>query len=220
MIVIDDHEVLSSALVSVLTGQGFSARRIPLADDLQDVAGYAGRPGTAGGVALLDLDLGPVAGRQRWGTQLVTPLEAAGWRTLVMSASGNVEEIAFAVEAGARGVVDKTVPLEELVSAVKAVATTGLAMTQDIRRHWLDRARRARRLRGRREELLAGLTDRERQVLDRLAAGSRAASIADEFSTSLATVRSQIRSILRKLEVTSQLEAVAFVRAAERDEQR
>lgn len=60
--------------------------------------------------------------------------------------------------------------------------------------------------------MVARLTPRERAVLDRLAGGTRAAGIAAEFVVSVSTVRTQIRSILAKLEVSSQLEAVALVR--------
>ena len=59
------------------------------------------------------------------------------------------------------------------------------------------------------------LTAREREVLDGLVAGKRAAAIAEESVVSLATVRAQIRAILAKLGVSSQLEAVALVRELE-----
>ena len=61
------------------------------------------------------------------------------------------------------------------------------------------------------ERRLARLTDRERAVLERLARGRRAQSIAEEFGVSLATTRTQIRAVLHKLEVNGQLEAVALL---------
>jgi DNA-binding CsgD family transcriptional regulator len=53
------------------------------------------------------------------------------------------------------------------------------------------------------------LTSSERRVLYFLTAGRSAQEIADELVVSLATVRSHIRSVLRKLGVRSQLAAVA-----------
>jgi DNA-binding CsgD family transcriptional regulator len=50
-------------------------------------------------------------------------------------------------------------------------------------------------------------------VLQRLARGQKAAAIAQDNGVSLETVRSQIRSIRVKLGVSSQLEAVALLRA-------
>jgi LuxR family maltose regulon positive regulatory protein len=54
------------------------------------------------------------------------------------------------------------------------------------------------------------LSPRERQVLRALYEGQRPVSIAAAFGTSVATVRSQIRSIHSKLHVSSTLEAVAL----------
>lgn len=53
------------------------------------------------------------------------------------------------------------------------------------------------------------LTAREREVLAMLGDGRRAGEIATRFGLSIATVRNHIRSVLRKLECHSQLEAVA-----------
>ena len=61
-------------------------------------------------------------------------------------------------------------------------------------------------------EKLERLTRREREVLAELARGHRAQAVADRYVVSLATVRTQIRSVLNKLEVGSQLEAVALYR--------
>jgi DNA-binding CsgD family transcriptional regulator len=56
------------------------------------------------------------------------------------------------------------------------------------------------------------LSPREREVLELLTEGMRAAAIAEYFVVSMPTVRTQIRSILAKLDVSSQLEAVALFR--------
>jgi DNA-binding NarL/FixJ family response regulator len=69
------------------------------------------------------------------------------------------------------------------------------------------------------------LTRSERRVLYHLTTGATAIEIAEKLVLSLATVRSHIRSILRKLEVSSQLAAVAIaqghpVRPSETDQDR
>jgi DNA-binding NarL/FixJ family response regulator len=74
------------------------------------------------------------------------------------------------------------------------------------------RERRAQR--GELAGKLDRLTPRELEVLRLLADGHRAHAVADEFVVSLATVRTQIRAVLTKLGVTSQLEAVALYRNA------
>lgn len=52
-------------------------------------------------------------------------------------------------------------------------------------------------------------------MLGELAKGQRAQAVADHFVVSLATVRTQIRAVLTKLEVGSQIEAVALLRRAD-----
>ena len=56
------------------------------------------------------------------------------------------------------------------------------------------------------------LTPREAQVLQLLHAGQPVRTIADSFAVAEATVRSQVKSLLRKLAVNSQLSAVAALR--------
>lgn len=60
---------------------------------------------------------------------------------------------------------------------------------------------------------LASLSARERSVVMGLVAGRRAETIAGQDEVAVATVRTQVRAALRKLEVNSQLEAVALVRS-------
>ena len=67
---------------------------------------------------------------------------------------------------------------------------------------------------------LIGLTAGERRILFYLTEGWTAQDIADELVVSLTTVRSHIRSVLRKLEVRSQLAAVAIANSRDLDHHR
>ncbi|HVN11512.1 MAG TPA: PAS domain-containing protein [Kineosporiaceae bacterium] len=60
----------------------------------------------------------------------------------------------------------------------------------------------------RRARTVAGLTPREHEVLERLADGRDAKEIAREFDLSVYSVRGHIKSLMRKLGVHSQLQAV------------
>ena len=59
---------------------------------------------------------------------------------------------------------------------------------------------------------LPELTRREREVLSLLARGEAVGGIARGLGLSVHTIRSHVRNILRKLRVSSQLEAVARAR--------
>jgi RNA polymerase sigma factor (sigma-70 family) len=63
--------------------------------------------------------------------------------------------------------------------------------------------------RERMRRLVASLTVREREVLDLLYDGASVAEIAERFGVAQTTVRTQVKSILRKFGVGSQLAAVA-----------
>ncbi|MGA6162505.1 LuxR C-terminal-related transcriptional regulator [Amycolatopsis magusensis] len=116
-----------------------------------------------------------------------------------------------ALLAGATEVADADLPFTELLDLVGR----GLSARPAPVGGWADRRRTLlEKLRDRRRDelLLARLTERERQVLRALAAGQAAREIAAAELVGLSTVRSHIHSILRKLEVSSQLAAVAVGR--------
>ena len=157
-------------------------------------------------LVLLDLDLGGVIGD---GGDLVAPFVDAGCRVLVVSGSTDVEQVCRALEAGAVGVVGKDAPFERLLDAALAVARGEQVLAYGERMAMLDEGCR---LRTEREQALAPferLSSREAEVLRALAAGHSVGSIATAWFVSEATVRSQVRAILTKLGVSSQLEAVA-----------
>ena len=127
----------------------------------------------------------------------------------MITGSLNQDRLAAAVTAGAAGLLLKTSALGRFLDLVGQAADGRLLMPPAERRRWVEVHRR------RQAELstIELLTVREREVLERLAAGSRAGVIAEATGVSITTVRTHIRSVLAKLSVGSQLEAVAVLRA-------
>jgi DNA-binding NarL/FixJ family response regulator len=112
------------------------------------------------------------------------------------------------LEAGANLLIPWGATLEQFVAATATLAgVRNASLPNPPPKAEEPRSRAAR-------ELLDTLTSRERAVLADMVAGRRAAAIARASYVSLHTVRSQIRSILDKLDVHSQLEAVAVARRA------
>jgi DNA-binding NarL/FixJ family response regulator len=99
-----------------------------------------------------------------------------------------------------------------LLGKVRAALAGHPVMSPETRGRLIDAARARDAERREVVAKLARLTPREREVLAELARGRRAQAVADHYVVSLATVRTQIRSVLSKLEVGSQLEAVALYR--------
>lgn len=122
--------------------------------------------------------------------------------------------LAACVEAGAIGIVSKTAGFPVLVDAVRRAAGGERLITEGQRQSFLSDLRVLRQAEHDRSAPFERLSPREQAVLSGLVAGVTAEAIAASSYVSLATVRSQIRAILLKLGVTSQLAAVAVVRRA------
>jgi DNA-binding NarL/FixJ family response regulator len=208
VLVIDDHELISSTMVLALTERGYEAHRCRIAGRAEILACAAALPP---GLALLDLELGrDSTGRTIDGADLIADLDADGWRVLVVTGVARQDRLAAAVNAGAAGLLPKSSALHRFLDLVEQAADGRLLMPPAERRRWVEVHRR------RQAEIstLRLLTTREREVLEQLAAGSRAGSIAAASGVSITTVRTHIRSVLTKFGVRSQLEAVALLRAS------
>jgi DNA-binding NarL/FixJ family response regulator len=205
VLIVDDHELLAESLRLTLSAEGFEVQ-VP---SVSPAAVHAAAIESPPDVVLLDLDLGVVGGD---GAALVEGLAVGGARVIVVSGTPDKLRIAACVESGAIGYVSKAAPLDELLEAVRAAARGNAIMTDAAR---LDLLAELRRARAERREALApfeDLTGRERFVLAQVIDGRSAAEIATTAYVSEATVRTQIRAVLGKLGVRSQLAAVAAAR--------
>jgi DNA-binding NarL/FixJ family response regulator len=114
-----------------------------------------------------------------------------------------------AIRAGAGGVVTKDSSASELADAVAAVCNEGGWLAPQVVYPVLVALRSSSPAPNEYDDKLARLTDREREILDGLIAGSDRATIAKNLMVSVGTVRTHTRNILAKLEVHSSLEAVS-----------
>ncbi|WP_060574003.1 MULTISPECIES: LuxR C-terminal-related transcriptional regulator [unclassified Pseudonocardia] len=214
VLVVDTHELVGTALAMELQSAGERAAFYP-PRSLETVRRLT-RHGE--GIVVLELDLGhDEFGNRIDVATLIPDLTAAGWRVIVLTGSSDAVRIGAALDAGGYLWVSKREPLKALLEAVQQArngrSPLSSARREDLVRHFLTHRNRALQDDAR----LATLTPREHQVLAMLAAGHRARTIADTLVVSLATVRTQIGSIRTKLQVTSQLEAVAvYSRARKR----
>lgn len=202
-VVIDDHTLLGDTVVRTLRREGFHADAVQPSSLAAVVERTAELAPT---IALLDLDLGSA---HFDGLDVIEPLLDLGIHVIALLSSEEPLLVAASVEAGAATVVSKSEPFAVMLEALKVAARGEQA--RDVRE--LDQLRRLlRELRGSHAERLAPfrqLSPREREVLTHLMGGRSAESIASASYVSVATVRSQIRAVLTKLGVNSQLGAVA-----------
>ena len=212
VLLVDDHALFAQALQVSLTAAGLPATRVTL----NSAAGITATCAAAApATVLLDLPLGVAAdGEVLDGLDLVAPLTGAGCRVVVVTGEVGDAVWGLAVERGAVTVVAKDTALDDLVALVGAVCAGERMLTEGRRQDLLAAARRARAEDDVRLAPFRRLSRREDEVLRHLAAGTAAAAIAAHFHVSEATVRSQIRAVLTKLGVSSQLQAAALARRA------
>jgi DNA-binding NarL/FixJ family response regulator len=203
-VIVDDHQLLAHSLAVALQLEGLSCTVMELRDRetlLREVLALAPE------LVLLDLDLGGELGD---GAELVAPLVEAGARVLVVSASTDPDQLCRALEYGAVGLLAKAAPFQHLLDIVLAAARGEEVMPPAQRLRILDEGRTRRQARARSLSPFESLSAREGQVLRALAQGQSVATIAQTWFVSEATVRSQVRAVLTKLDCSSQLEAVAM----------
>jgi DNA-binding NarL/FixJ family response regulator len=136
-------------------------------------------------------------------------------RVLILT-TFDVDEYAFpGLKAGASGFLLKNVPPDDLLTAIRAVARGDAVVAPTVTRRLLDTV--ADRLpdpapdggpptaRG-----LHRLTERELEVLEKVAAGLSNAEIAAELVLSEATVKTHVGRILGKLELRDRVQAVVL----------
>jgi DNA-binding CsgD family transcriptional regulator len=159
--------------------------------------------GVALDLVLLVLDGGWVGHSPSWSSsawgipaRLTTAYRNAGVRVVAVSAGSGAGAVASCVAQGAEAAFNLDQLGHLLRSSSRDQVTDGQPLA-DLRLPPRFRA-------------LVGLTVSERRVLFYLTEGWAAQDIADELVVSLTTVRSHIRSVLRKLGVRSQLAAVAI----------
>lgn len=207
VLIVDDHELLAESLRITLTADGYDVVVPPVRPG--DV--YEAAANTPPDVVLLDLDLGEVGGD---GASLVEGLAVGGAKVVVVSGTLDRFRVAACLESGACGYVSKAAPLDELLGAVRTAATGGDVMSDARRQDLLAELRQARARRQAEIAPFEGLTGRERFILAQVMDGRSASEIATAAFVTEATVRTQIRAILNKLGVRSQLAAVAAARRA------
>jgi DNA-binding NarL/FixJ family response regulator len=208
--IVDDHLLFAESLEIALAIEGYDVRRIALPDADRTrtlMSTTAAMIRRRFDVALVDLDLGRLGD----GLSLVGPLTNAGTAVIVVTASTDHGRWGECLRHGALKVVSKSQPLDDILGTVRRVHEGRPVTTAEDRADLLhaydgwqsDHAE----FRGR----LARLTARERDVLGHLSLGRNVGEIASLENVAEATVRTQVKSILAKLEVTSQLAAVGIV---------
>lgn len=207
VLIIEDHTLFAESLELALSLEGYDVRRLALPEvggSMATLRSTALRSNAR--IVLLDLDLG----RFGDGMTLIAPLAREGANVVVVTASNDRGRWGACVRQGARKVLSKGRPLQETLSTVRRLHQGLPVMNSEELESLLDAWRSERMVTDDMRRRLELLTPREKQVLASLIEGHNVREIARIGVVSEATVRTQVKSILGKLEVSSQLAAVGL----------
>jgi DNA-binding NarL/FixJ family response regulator len=134
----------------------------------------------------------------------------AGPRVIVLTTFDLDEYVFPALRAGASGFLLKNAEPEELLSAIRAVASGDAIVTPTATRRLLEHF--ASTLPGAPvdDARLAALSDREREILLQVARGQSNAEIAAAMHIAEATVKTHLRRLRTKLDLHDRVQLVIF----------
>jgi len=208
ILIVDDHPLTREALASLLQAHGFDV--LGCASDGAEAIADAGR--LQPDLILLDLSMPGLDGL----TALPRLREAAPHcEVVVLTASGTEENLLSAIRAGAAGYLLKTEPPERIASFLDGVANGEAALSGSIARRLLEQVRNGNGRGAGVPDAIAGtLSAREVEVLLLLDDHLGTDEIAKRLFISEHTVRSHVKSLLRKLGVCSRREALEHLAVA------
>ncbi len=131
---------------------------------------------------------------------------------LVLTNFEDNDRIRASVLAGARGYLLKTTPVPRLLDALQEIHDGGAPMTSHIARIILDYLASLPK-----PNKLKDLTEREYEVLQRIAERRQYKQIASDLFVSIDTVRTHVRNIYAKLNVNKRREAEEIFKSANKD---
>jgi two-component system nitrate/nitrite response regulator NarL len=203
VLLVDDHTLFRKGLAELLEQRGAIT-----------VAGIAGSGDDALGllaearpdVIITDLNMPP-----NGGLSLLRQLRADGWNgpVLVLTVSDDEEDLAAALQAGAKGYLLKDMEPDDVVDAVQRAVRgeTVVAPAMTLKLVNLLQGDSAATTRA---DTLKLLTARESEILEHLSRGLSNKAIARVLDISHDTVKLHVKHILAKLNLSSRVEAAVF----------
>lgn len=197
IVIVEDHPLFRQVLSDILDGEDGLVLGGAVASAEECLAHLDRDPAD---IVVLDLNLPGMGGRELLGE---LNRRGAGARCLVLSGDVAPDVVYEVVELGAAGVLSKSADRREVVRAIRTVAEGGTVLGDDTQAGLADQIRQ------RRVEPAVVLTERERAILELVAAGRTNEEIGRQVHLSPATVKTHLRHVFDKLGAADRASAVA-----------
>jgi two-component system, NarL family, nitrate/nitrite response regulator NarL len=199
VVVIDDHTLFRRGITALLA-------RVPGFEVVGEAAdGFEGirtvalhRPD----VVLLDLNMPGISGIDAMHAILK---EAPGTPIVMLTVSEQADDLMLALRAGALGYLLKNIESDFLVDSVRRAADGEAVMSPEMTTKLMREVRT-----GGTAAAQPALSPREREILAYLARGASNKEIARDLEVAESTVKIHVQHILRKLDLTSRVQAAVW----------
>ncbi len=201
VLVIDDHPLMRKG-ISQLIALERSLRVVGEAGDGQRGLELVRR--LHPDLVLLDLNMRGMSGLELLGLLKAEEHDA---RVIVLTVSDHEDDVVAALRAGADGYLLKDMEPEDVLNGLRAAAQGRMALGERVAEILADALRheiQPRPADG------AKLTEREREILARIAVGHSNKLIARELKITEGTVKVHVKHLLRKLDLGSRVEAAIW----------
>ncbi|SMM97684.1 Nitrate/nitrite response regulator protein [uncultured Candidatus Thioglobus sp.] len=198
--IIDDHTLFRNGLISLLDSRGISAKAASSPEQgLEEI------PNLLIDIILLDLRMPSMSG-----IEVLKALKENNQQTPIVMLTTSTEEndLRDCLKHGAQGYLLKDMEPDELVDALNEIATGSIIVAQDMT-HILAKALRNELTDN--EPSFETLTKREQEVACQISGGHSNKVIARELGISDGTVKLHVKSILKKLTLSSRVEVAVMV---------
>jgi DNA-binding NarL/FixJ family response regulator len=202
VLVADDQSMVRAGFRMLLTGEQ-DIEVVAEASNGLDAVAMTKRLNPA--VVLMDIRMPEIDGIEA--TRRILAAGSAA-RILILTTFGLDEYIYEALRAGARGFVLKDDPPEQLIAAVRTVATGNALLSPAITKRVIKQFTRIPRPAPPKE--VRELTGREHEILRLIATGLSNAEIGHELYISETTVKTHVTHILQKLGLRDRIQAVVL----------
>jgi len=203
LMIVDDHPMWIEALSGDLEDDGFEIVATAATGEEALRRARAARPE----VLLMDLQIPAPDGATC--TEILLE-EFPEMLVLVISASGERDDVLRAIKAGAKGYMVKSASPEELLDGVRRTATGDAVFTPGLAGLVLGEFRRMVMRAEEHNDTGPALTNREIEVLRLVAKGLAYREIAERLFVSHRTVQNHVQNVLRKLQLHNRVELALY----------
>ena len=206
ILLVDDHKTMLWGLERLIQAEGPGFALVGSASDGPSATALCKE--LAPDVVLLDLDLKGSSSLDF----LPALLENPATRVVILSANRDQATLATAVKLGARGVVSKEAPTEDVLAAIRKVHGGDLWLDQSLMQALLGQLVAPAPKADPQAARIATLTAREREVIGMIVAGQGALNkdLAEKAFISERTLRNHLTAIYQKLDVANRLELYVY----------